>query len=64
MSGVTTLANGVQVVSRPMPGVETASVGLFADCGSRHEPAELNGLAHLFEHMVFKGAGGRSAREL
>lgn len=64
MSRVTTLANGVQVVSRPMPGVETASVGLFADCGSRHEPAELNGLAHLFEHMVFKGAGGRSAREL
>ena len=26
--------------------------------------AELNGLAHLFEHMVFKGAGGRSAREI
>src|SRR3712207_3367855 len=35
-----------------------------ADCGSRHEPAALNGLAHLFEHMVFKGAGGRSAREI
>ena len=29
-----------------------------------HEPAHLNGLAHLFEHMVFKGAGGRSAREI
>ena len=47
-----------------MPGVETAAVGLYAETGSRHEPARLNGLAHLFEHMVFKGAGGRSAREI
>jgi predicted Zn-dependent peptidase len=64
MSFAATLENGLRVVTRPMPGVETASVGLFADCGSRHEPAQLNGLAHLYEHMVFKGAGGRSAREI
>jgi predicted Zn-dependent peptidase len=44
--------------------VETAAVGLYADTGSRYEPARLNGIAHLFEHMVFKGAGGRSAREI
>ncbi len=61
---LTTLANGLRVVSRSMPGLETAAVGLYADAGSRHEPAELNGIAHLFEHMVFKGAGGRSAREI
>src|SRR5204863_9099690 len=47
-----------------MPGLQTAAVGLFANVGSRAEPASLNGIAHLFEHMVFKGAGGRSAREL
>ena len=47
-----------------MPGVETVAVGLYAEAGSRHEPARVNGLAHLFEHMVFKGAGGRSAREI
>jgi predicted Zn-dependent peptidase len=47
-----------------MPGVETAAVGLYADAGSRHEAARVNGIAHLFEHMVFKGAGGRSAREI
>jgi predicted Zn-dependent peptidase len=64
MMHLTVLANGLCVASRPMPGVETAAVGLFADAGSRHEPAELNGIAHLFEHMVFKGAGSRSAREL
>jgi predicted Zn-dependent peptidase len=64
MMKLTTLGNGLRVVSREMPGLETASVGLFARCGSRDEPTHLNGLAHIFEHMVFKGAGGRSAREL
>ena len=64
MMQLTTLANGLKVASREMPGVETAAVGLYADTGSRDEPARLNGLAHLFEHMVFKGAGGRSGRDL
>jgi predicted Zn-dependent peptidase len=61
---LTTLANGLRVASRPMQSVETVAVGLYAPTGSRYEPARLNGIAHLFEHMVFKGAGGRSAREL
>jgi predicted Zn-dependent peptidase len=61
---LTTLPNGLRVASRTMAGLETAAVGLYADAGSRHEPAELNGIAHLFEHMVFKGAGFRSAREI
>ena len=64
MMQLTTLANGLRVATREMPGVETAAVGLYADTGSRYEPAPVNGLAHLFEHMVFKGAGGRSAREI
>ncbi|MFL6844979.1 MAG: M16 family metallopeptidase [Allosphingosinicella sp.] len=61
---LTILPNGLKVASREMPAIETAAVGLYADIGSRHETARLNGLAHLFEHMVFKGAGGRSAREI
>src|SRR3954462_16021945 len=61
---LTTLPNGFKVASRRMPGLETAAVGLYAEAGSRHEAARLNGIAHLFEHMVFKGAGGSSAREL
>jgi predicted Zn-dependent peptidase len=64
VSRLTTLDNNVRVVSHAMPGLETAAVGLFTNAGSRHETAELNGLAHLFEHMVFKGAGGRSARAI
>ncbi len=58
------LDNGLKVASRSMPGFETVAVGLYAEVGSRHEPAHLNGIAHLYEHMVFKGAGPRSAREL
>ncbi len=60
----TTLGNGLRVASRPMQSVETVAVGLYAPTGSRFEPAHKNGLAHLFEHMVFKGAGGKSAREI
>jgi predicted Zn-dependent peptidase len=61
---LTTLDSGLRVASHAMPGLQTAAVGLFAEVGSRAEPAAMNGIAHLFEHMVFKGAGGRSAREL
>lgn len=64
MMELTTLANGLRVASRPMQSVETVAVGLYAPTGSRYEDEQRNGLAHLFEHMVFKGAGGRSAREI
>ena len=58
------LANGLTVAVDPMPGVETLAVGLYVDAGSRSEPAGLGGLAHMVEHMVFKGAGTRDARRL
>lgn len=64
MMQLTTLTSGLSVATRSMPALETVAVGLYADTGSRYEPAHLNGLAHLYEHMVFKGAGGRSAREI
>src|SRR3546814_12449229 len=64
MMQLTLLPSGLKVASREMPGLETAAVGLYADTGSRFEPARLNGLAHLYEHMLFQGAGGRSAREI
>lgn len=64
MMELTVLANGLRVASRPMQSVETVAVGLYSPTGSRYEPEAINGIAHLFEHMVFKGAGGRSAREI
>jgi predicted Zn-dependent peptidase len=64
MREVVTLPNGVRIAFDAMPGLSTAAVGVFLGAGARFEPAERNGLAHLLEHMAFKGAAGRSAREI
>jgi predicted Zn-dependent peptidase len=65
MSGVMhVLPNGLTVAVDPIPGAESVAVGLYAKVGSRSEPDRLSGLAHLDEHMVFKGAGGRDTRAL
>ena len=58
---VTTLANGLGVVSADMPGLETAAVGVWVNAGARCESVELNGISHLLEHMAFKGTRRRSA---
>ncbi|MGE0596490.1 MAG: M16 family metallopeptidase [Hyphomonadaceae bacterium] len=57
------LPNGVRVALDPMPGLATAALGVWQRVGARWERAEENGVAHLFEHMAFKGAGGRDARQ-
>lgn len=59
---VSTLANGLRVVSDPMDSVETTSIGVWVEGGSRHETLENNGVSHLLEHMAFKGTARRSAR--
>ena len=58
------LGNGLAVAVEPMAEVETVAIGLYADVGARSEPGDLVGLAHMVEHMVFKGAGGRSAKAI
>lgn len=58
------LSNGLTVAVEPMAGVETLAVGLYAEAGSRSEPSGLGGLAHMVEHMVFKGAGARDAKAI
>ena len=58
-----TLPNGVRVALDPMPGIGTAALGVWQRVGARWEPAAINGVAHLFEHMAFKGAGPRDARK-
>ncbi|MFW2831323.1 M16 family metallopeptidase [Sphingomonas sp. ID0503] len=58
------LANGLTVAVEPMASVETVAVGLYADVGSRSEAEPVSGLAHMVEHMVFKGAGPRDARAI
>ena len=64
MAELTRLANGATVAIDPMPGAQSAAIGLHAFVGSRSEPDGKGGLAHLVEHMVFKGARGRDARAI
>ena len=58
------LPNGLTLAADPLPGAQSIALGLYAKVGSRSEAEHLSGLAHLVEHMVFKGAGGRDTREL
>lgn len=64
MAELTRLANGLTVAIDPMPDAQSAAIGLHAFVGSRSEPDGKGGLAHLVEHMVFKGARGRDARAI
>ncbi|MBX6368907.1 MAG: insulinase family protein [Rhodospirillales bacterium] len=61
---LTRLPNGFRVVTDRMTGVDTVSLGVWVDVGTRHEPAEINGVAHLLEHMAFKGTTTRSAQAI
>ena len=63
-SRLTVLGNGLRVVSETMPRIETASIGVWIDVGTRHEAAEVNGVAHLLEHMAFKGTKRRNAQRI
>lgn len=62
MAELTRLANGLTVAIDPMPGAQSAAIGLHAFVGSRSEADGKGGLAHLVEHMVFKGTQKRDAR--
>jgi predicted Zn-dependent peptidase len=61
---VTTLSNGLRVATDRMDHVESAALGVWLDSGTRYETPARNGIAHMLEHMVFKGTGRRSARAL
>ncbi|GLU11004.1 hypothetical protein SLE2022_277770 [Rubroshorea leprosula] len=61
---VTTLPNGLRVATESSLASRTATVGVWIDAGSRFETDETNGTAHFLEHMIFKGTGKRTAREL
>ncbi len=58
------LKTGETLCVAEMPWMESISLGVWAGVGGRHDPAELEGLAHFVEHMIFKGTPRRSARRL
>ncbi len=54
-----TLNNGLRVIIIPMPSVLSATATVWAGVGSSHEPRSKAGIAHFFEHIVFKGSAKR-----
>jgi len=60
----TTLPNGIRLVTEWIPHVRSVAVGVWVDTGSRHEPADLGGISHFIEHLVFKGTESRSAEDI
>ncbi|SHJ14130.1 M16 family metallopeptidase [Wenxinia saemankumensis] len=56
-----TLPNGLRIATEDMPGLKSASIGIWVTAGGRHERPEENGIAHFLEHMAFKGTKTRSA---
>ncbi|MDV7271737.1 pitrilysin family protein [Thioclava sp. A2] len=64
MIEVTELSNGLRVVTELMPGIASATVGIWVEAGGRDERAEQNGIAHFLEHMAFKGTKTRSALQI
>lgn len=61
---VTTLENGLRVVTDYMDSVQSVSLGAWIEVGARHEKPEVNGISHFLEHMAFKGTTTRSAQDL
>lgn len=61
---IITLKNGLRLAIDEMKDVETVSVGVFVNTGSRNEIPEINGISHFLEHMAFKGTKKRSARQI
>ena len=60
----TVLPNGLLVLTESMPQVRSVSMGAWIGSGSRDETAEINGVSHFVEHMVFKGTTSRSAKQI
>ncbi|HWK14939.1 MAG TPA: pitrilysin family protein [Rhizobiaceae bacterium] len=61
---VSRLSNGMTVATETLPQIETVALGIWVKSGSRNEREDEHGIAHLLEHMAFKGTGSRSAWDI
>ena len=64
MYKTTRLENGLTVATSEMPHMASASLGIWVGTGGRYEPAEVGGVSHFIEHMLFKGTRKRNAKEI
>ena len=64
MIKTTTLENGLRIASDTIDHVETVALGVWLNIGTRHEKKSENGIAHMLEHMAFKGTANRTALDI
>jgi predicted Zn-dependent peptidase len=64
MYNIFTLNNGLRVVVENIEYVNSVSVGIWIENGSRNENNINNGISHFIEHMLFKGTSKRSAKQI
>lgn len=64
MYKLTTLGNGLKVITNRMPDSHSLAIGLWIKTGGRYETKEKQGLSHFLEHMLFKGTDKRSCQQL
>ena len=62
MFNLYTLDNGLRVVTEYIEHVNSISVGIMVQNGSRNESKDVNGISHFIEHMFFKGTEKRTAK--
>jgi predicted Zn-dependent peptidase len=60
----TVLPNGLIVLTERMNYLRSVAMGVWIKSGSRCESAEINGISHFVEHMLFKGTRSRSAQRI
>ncbi len=60
---LTKLDSGLVVITEFIPSVESVAVGVWVDSGSAHENEQEYGIAHLLEHMIFRGSRSYTARK-
>src|SRR3954468_6575333 len=61
---ISSLSNGLTIITDKMVSLESAALGVWVGTGSRNERPDQMGLSHLLEHMAFKGTKRRSARQI
>ncbi len=61
---LSTLKNGLRVITVERPQTETVSLGIWVNTGSAYETEDINGISHFVEHMVFKGTEKRSSLQI
>lgn len=56
---MTTLANGLRVITSPMPHTRSVAISIYVGAGSRYETPAESGISHFIEHLCFKGTAKR-----